>query len=73
MKNESAPGPDGIPHGAYSVRGDWDRSSFETLASILWKEVPFQNISLKVGRSLSPRLTGMTMEGSFHLRTLFAR
>ena len=45
------------------VRGDWAHSSFLTLASICWKEEPFQNISLKVGRSLSPRLlTSMTME-----------
>ena len=36
--------------------------------SIFWKEVPFQNMSLKVGRSLSPRmLTSMTMKELFDL------
>ena len=45
------------------VRGDWAPSSFLTLASICGKEVPFHNISLKAGRSLSPRpLTSMTLE-----------
>ena len=37
------------------VREDWAHSSFLTLAGICSKEVPFQHISLKVGRCLSPR------------------
>ena len=73
MKKDSAPGPDGIPFGLTDVRGDWAPSSSLTLTSVCWKEVPFQNISLKVGRSLSPRpLTSMTMEELFDLRTRFA-
>ena len=50
----------------FGVRGAWAPSSFSTLFSICWKEVPFLNISLKVGRSLAPRpLTSMTMEELF--------
>ena len=65
LKKDSAPGPDGIPYGAYKCAGvSWDPSSFSTLTSICWREVPFLNISLKVGRSLPPRpLTSMAMEG----------
>ena len=55
MKKDSAPGRDGIPYGAYRCAGDWARSSFSTRISICWKVVPFQYISPKVGRSLSPR------------------
>ena len=41
LKKDSAPGPDGIPYGAYRCAGvSWDPSSFSTLASICWKEVP---------------------------------
>ena len=55
------------------VREDWAHSSFLTLTSICWKEEPFQNISLTVGGSSSPRpLTSMTMEELFDLRTRFA-
>ena len=72
LKKDSAPGPDGIPYGALKCAGDWAPSSFSKLISICWKEVPFLNISLKVRRSLSPRLlTSMTIEELFDLQTRF--
>ena len=37
------------------VPGVWVRSSSLILTSLCWKEVPFQNISMKVELSLSPR------------------
>ena len=71
MENDSAPGPDGIPQGAYSCAG------FEFLLLRIkpyWREVVFLIVLLRVGRSLSPRpLTSMTMEGLLDHRTPFAR
>ena len=55
MKKDSALDPDGIPYGAYRCAEGWAHSSYLTLTSFCWKKVPFQNISLEVGRSLSPR------------------
>ena len=73
LKKDSAPGPDGIPYGAYKCAGGWAPSSFSTLKSICWKEVPSLNMLLKVGRSLSPRLlTSMKMEELFDHQTHFA-
>ena len=73
IKKDSAPGPMEFHMALTDVRGDWAHGSFLTLTNICWKEVPFQNISLKVRRSLSPRpLTSMTMEELFDLRTRFA-
>ena len=55
------------------VLGDWAPSSFLMLIDFCWEEESFQNISLKVGRFLSPRLlTLMTMEEVFDLQTHFA-
>ena len=72
LKKDSAPCPDGMPYGAYKCAWDWAPSSFSTLTSICWKEVPFLNILLKVGLSLSSRpLTSMTMEEFFDLQTRF--
>ena len=52
----------------------WVRSSSVILKELSWKELPFLIIVLKVELFLSPRpLTLMTMEGSFDLKTLFAR
>ena len=65
LKKDSAPGPDGIPCGAFRCAGvSWAPSSFSMLTFFCWNEVPSLNISLKVGRSLPPRpLTSMAMEG----------
>ena len=52
-----------------SLPGVWVRNSSLMLTGLCWKEVPFQDISLRVELSLSPRLlTAMTMEGLFDLQ-----
>ena len=57
--------PTGVP-------GSWGLSSFSTPLIICWKEVPFQNISQKIGRSLSQKpLIPMTMEGLLDHQTRF--
>ena len=49
MKKDSAHGHDGIL-ALEGVREAWALSSFSTLISICWKEVPFLSTLLKVGR-----------------------
>ena len=74
MKNDSAPGLDGIPYGAYRCDGGLGSQFLFLFTGFCWEEEPFLNISLKVELSLSPRpMTSMTMEGSFDLLTLIAR
>ena len=72
LKKDSAPGPDGIPYGAYRCAGGWARNSSLMLTKLLWKEVLFLIMLLRVELFLSPRLlTSMTMEGSFDHQTHF--
>ena len=73
-KKDSAPGPDGIPYGAFKMcwQGWAPSSSFNAYEYLAWKEVLFLIVLPKVGPSLSPRpLTSLTMEGSFDLQTRF--
>ena len=48
--------PTGVP-------GDWASSSFLTHTGICWKEVPFQNISLKAGRCFIPKTSDIDDNG----------
>ena len=66
LKKDSAPGPDGIPYGAYRCAGDLGSQFLFNAYRALLKEVPFLIILLKIELFLSPRpLTSMTMEGLF--------
>ena len=72
LKKDSAPGPDGFPYGVYKCAGRLGSQFLFTTYSICWKEVPFLNILLLVGRSLSPSpLTLMTTKELFDLQTRF--
>ena len=72
-KKDSAPGPDGIPYGAYKCAGNLgSQFLFDAYRALLERDVPFQIILLRVELFLSPRpLTLMTMEGSFDQQTHF--
>ena len=74
LKKDSAPGPDGIPHGTYRCAGALVRSSSFVLIKPYWREVLFLIVLLKVELSLSPGpLTSMTVEGLFDHLMHFAR
>ena len=74
LKKDSAPGPNGIPYGAYRCAGGLGSKFLFSAYMAVWEGSAMRDFLPKVGQSLSLRLPIlMTMDGLFDLLTHFAR